>query len=38
MSFFFSPSAVFMLELSLNLITCTSYILISIVYRMFDKY
>lgn len=35
---FVPPSAVFMLELSLNLITCTSYTFIFIVYRIFDKH
>lgn len=34
--FSFCPSAVFTFELLLNSVTCTSYILISIVYRIFD--
>lgn len=34
----FPPSAVFTLELSLNLITSSSYIFIFIVYRIFDKH
>lgn len=34
----FPPSAVFTLELSLNVITSTSYIFIFTVYRIFDKH